>query len=198
MIAEIGGIKQIVQFARESTFGVSLDDGHLLWKYTAAANGTANCCDPIIFQDHVFASSGYGVGGGLAKIITDGKSQKAEEIYFEKKVACHHGGLVRVGDYIYSNAGGILVCMNFLTGKIAWQARSVGKGSLLAADGLLFVFSEGHQVALVEATPESYNEKGRFSIEAHGRPSWANPAIADGRLYLHNQESVAAYDVRGQ
>src|SRR5205085_4504876 len=55
VVAEIGGIKQIVQFARESAFGVSLEDGKLLWKYSSANNGTANCCDPIIFQDHVFA-----------------------------------------------------------------------------------------------------------------------------------------------
>jgi outer membrane protein assembly factor BamB len=196
LLTEIGGIPQVVQFARESCFGVALDDGRLLWKYSAANNGTANCCTPIVFDDHVFASSAYGTGGGLAKIVTAGSRQAAEEVYFEKRMACHHGGIVKIGDFMYSNAGGALLCMNYLTGQIAWQARSVGKGSLVAADGLLFLLSENHQVALAEATPEEYRERGKFKIESHGRPSWAHPVVAGGRLYLRDQGWLAAYDVR--
>ncbi|MCA9228933.1 MAG: PQQ-like beta-propeller repeat protein, partial [Planctomycetales bacterium] len=174
-LAEIHGIPQIVQFARESVFGVALDDGRLLWKYNAPANGTANCCTPIIDGDLVFASSSYGTGGGLAKVSSAGSLQEAEEVYFEKKMACHHGGIVKIGDYMYSNAGGALICMNFATGDIAWQSRSVGKGSLVAADGMLYVLSESQQVALVEATPEEYREHGRFKYTGHGRQSWAHP-----------------------
>ena len=60
--------------------------------------------------------------------------------------------------------------MDFLTGKILWQNRSVGKGSLIAADNMLYVFSENHEIALVEASPGGYQERGRFKIENHGRP----------------------------
>ncbi|MCA9165555.1 MAG: PQQ-like beta-propeller repeat protein, partial [Planctomycetales bacterium] len=194
-LAEIHGIPQIVQFARESVFGVALDDGRLLWKYNAPANGTANCCTPIIDGDLVFASSSYGTGGGLAKVSSAGSLQEAEEVYFEKKMACHHGGIVKIGDYMYSNAGGALICMNFATGDIAWQSRSVGKGSLVAADGMLYVLSESQQVALVEATPEEYREHGRFKYTGHGRQSWAHPVVAGGKLFIRDQQSLTAYDV---
>ena len=197
LVAEIGGVRQIVQFARESVFGVSIKDGKFLWKYTKPANGTANCCQPIVDQDHVFASSSYGTGGGLAKITASGDKFSAEEVYFEKKMDCHHGGIVKIGPWMYSNSGGPLICMDFLTGKIQWQNRSVGKGSLIAADGLLYVFSENHEVALVDISPGEYTERGRFKIPSHGRSSWAHPIIADGRLYLRDQESLTAYDVRG-
>jgi outer membrane protein assembly factor BamB len=196
VVAEINGVPQIVQFANQSVFGVSLADGKPLWRYTAPANGTANCCSPIVENNHVFASSGYGTGGGLAKIIEAGTTQQAEEVYFEKKMACHHGGIVKVGDHMYSNAGGSLICMDFMTGKIAWQARGPGKGSLVAADGMLYVLSEGHSVALVEATPEAYRERGAFKIESHGKPSWAHPVVAGGRFYIRDQGSLTAYDVR--
>lgn len=197
-VAQIAGTKQIVQFGSKSVFGVSLADGKPLWKYTNPANGTANCCMPIIEDDLVFASSAYGTGGGLARITGGGDSLSAEEVYFEKKMACHHGGIVKIGDYMYSNGGGPLLCMHFRTGKIAWQNRSVGKGSLVAADGMLYVFSEGHEVALVEANPEEYREHGRFKIAAHGRPSWAHPVVAGGKLYLRDQEWLGAYDVRAK
>lgn len=198
VLAEINGVKQIVQFARESVFGVALEDGKLLWRYTAAANGTANCCSPIIEDNLVFASSGYGTGGGLAKILPAGSTQQAEEVYFEKKMACHHGGIVKVGDYMYSNSAGPLMCMEFSTGKIMWQARASGKGSLCVADGMLYLLGEGHEVALAEATPEAYREAGKFKIQSHGRPAWAHPVVCGGRLYIRDQESLTAYDVRAQ
>ena len=194
-LATINGVEQVVQFARQSVFGVALADGKLLWKYSAPANGTANCCSPIIDDNLVFASSAYGTGGGLAKVTLNGSIQVAEEVYFEKKMACHHGGIVKLGDYMYSCGGGTLICMEFATGDIKWQARAAGKGSLCYADGMLYMLGEGHSVVLAEATPEGYNETGRFEIEKHGRPAWAHPIVTGGKLYLRDQESLSVYDV---
>ena len=86
--------------------------------------------------------------------------------------------------------------MHYLTGEIAWRARSVGKGSLIAADGMLYLLSEGHELALAEATPEEYREHGRIRLQPHGRPSWAHMALADGILFIRDQESLTAFDVR--
>jgi outer membrane protein assembly factor BamB len=111
-------------------------------------------------------------------------------------VQCHHGGIVKVGDYMYTNAGGALQCIEFKTGKTMWEHRSVGKGSLVVADGMLYLLSEGQQVALAEANPKGYREHGKFKIEGHGKPSWAHPVVAGGVLYIRDQESLTAYDVK--
>lgn len=195
VVADILGTPTLVQFARESVFGLTPDTGRFLWKYSGANNGTANCATPIVADDLVFASSAYGTGGGLAQITKDGHGQKAEQVYFEKKMANHHGGIVKVGDYLYGFGSG-LVCMNFKTGDIAWQDRSVGKGSVTVADGMLYLLSENHEVALAEATPDGYREHGRFRIADHGRPSWAHPVVVNGVFYIRDQESLTAYDVR--
>lgn len=198
VIAEINGARQIVQFANQSVFGVSLTEGKPLWSYKAPANGTANCCAAIVEDNFVFASSSYGVGGGLAKITGAGSTQVAEEVYFEKKMSCHHGGIVKVGDYMYSAGAGPLICMEFKTGKIAWQSRSAGKGSICVADGMLYILGEGHEVALAEATPEGYREHGRFQVKGHGRPAWAHLIVTGGRMYIRDQESLTAYDVQAK
>lgn len=194
-VATIEGVRQIVQFANKSVFGVTLDEGKPLRSYNAPANGTANCCSPIIAGNLVFASSAYGTGGGLTKITAAGSTQQAEEVYFEKKLACHHGGIVKVGDYMYSNGGGALICMEFATGEIKWQNRASGKGSLCMADGMLYLLGEGHELALAEATPEGYREHGKFKIDSHGKPAWAHPIVAGGKLYVRDQESLVVYDV---
>ena len=195
--AEIAGKKQVVQFARESVFGIDLTNGKLMWRYTAPASPNANCCTPIIDGDFVFASSSYGTGGGLARISAKGALQEATEVYFQKKMSCHYGGMVKVGDFVYSNADGPLVCMDFKTGKIRWQARSVGKGSILAADGMLYLVSEGHELALVEATPDKYREHSRFKSPTTKAAVLSHPALADGKLFVREQGVLTAYDLHG-
>jgi outer membrane protein assembly factor BamB len=195
VLAELAGRRQIVQFARNSVFGVDFETGQLLWNYGAANNGTANVCTPIAEASHVFASSGYGTGGGLVKISSTGDGQKADEVYFEKRMANHHGGIIKVGDYLYGFGNGGLMCLHYLSGKVAWTARSVGKGSLTCADGMLYLLGEGHQVALAEANPQEYKERGRFRIENLGRSSWAHPVVCNSRLYIRNLGRLTAYDV---
>jgi outer membrane protein assembly factor BamB len=72
----------------------------------------------------------------------------------------------------------------------------VGKGSLVYADGNLYALSEGGVVGLVEASPTGYREKGRFKIRQGSLPTWTHPVIAGGRLYLRDQDTIYAYDVR--
>ena len=106
LLATLGGVPQIVQFTSKNVLGIGADTGKLLWSYSRANNGTANCSMPVVFNDHVFASSAYGTGGGLVKISASEAGQKADEIYFEPKMASHHGGIVRVGDFMYGFGNG--------------------------------------------------------------------------------------------
>lgn len=194
-IATIAGTRQIVQMGRETVFGLDAKTGKLLWQYKGANNGTANVCMPIIDGDHVFASSAYKTGGGLIHITRSGDSFNAKEIYFEKKMDNHHGGIVKVGEHMYGFGQGGLTCMNFKTGEIAWTDRSLRKGSLIAADGMLYCLDENHRMGLIEANPSKYIEHGRFEVKNLDRPAWAHPVIANGRLYIRNQQELTAYDI---
>jgi outer membrane protein assembly factor BamB len=110
----------------------------------------------------------------------------------------HHGGIVLVNGYLYGFSNSVLTCLEFATGKRMWVNRSVGKGSLTYADGMLFLLGEDHTVGLAEASPNAYNEKGRFQIPDLGRPSWAHPVVAGGKLYIRNQNTLTCYDVKGK
>ena len=86
--------------------------------------------------------------------------------------------------------------MRFDDGKLLWKDRSVGKGSLVYADGHLYCFSENGVVGLVEASPEAYREKGRFSIAQESLPTWSHPIVLGGHLYLRDQDTIYSFDVR--
>ena len=114
----------------------------------------------------------------------------------------HHGGVILLGDHVYgTNDPGILTCMDFKTGKVAWSDRSVGKGSIVIADGRIYLRSEQPpgRVALVEATPESYKEVSTFSPpDPSGKSTWPHPVVANGRLYLRDQDVLLCYDVKAK
>jgi outer membrane protein assembly factor BamB len=190
---QVNGGTQVVFFTAARAVGLDVNDGRLLWDYTRPSNNVANIATPIARANRVFISSDYGTGGGVVEIKPDGKAQ---EIWFNKDMKNHHSSSVLVGDHLYGFSSAILTAMKFDTGEIAWRDRSVGKGSLVYADGRLYCFSENGVMGLVEATPTGYVEKGRFRIQQGELPTWTHPVVAGGRLYLRDQDTIYAFDVR--
>lgn len=190
---EVGGVTHVVFFTGNRALGLDLRNGRLLWEYARPSNDVANIATPVSRGNRVFISSDYGTGGGVVEIKADGKAQ---EVYFTKDMRNHHSSSVLVGDHLYGFSSSILTAMRFDTGEIAWRDRSVGKGSLVYADGHLYCFSENGVVGLVEATPAAYREKGRFQIQQGSLPTWTHPVVAGGRLYLRDQDTIYAYDIK--
>ena len=195
MPIQIGSTTQVVFFTDKRALGVDLKDGRLLWQYEKAANRTANVATPVVKGNRVFISSDYGTGAALVEIKADGTAQ---EIYFTREMRNHHSSSILVGDYLYGFSSGVLTAMRFDTGEVAWRDRSVGKGSLVYADGHLYAFSENGVVGLIEATPTGYLEKGRFRIQQDSLPTWTHPVIAGGRVYVRDQNTIYAYDVKAK
>jgi hypothetical protein len=118
-------------------------------------------------------------------------------VYRVRGITNHHGGVVRIGDHLYGTGGAALVCMEFRTGVVRWKERSVGKGSLMAADGHLYVRGEQGTVALVEANPTAYREKGRFRQPFRSRfRAFPHPVVAGGCLYLRDEDVLLCYDLK--
>ena len=195
VVADVDGVRTVMTLTAEAGVGVRASDGHLMWRYPRAANSTANITTPVFYDNKVFYTSAYGAGGALLGLSAEAGEVAAEEIYFTRDLQNHHGGVVLVDGYLYGFHQSILTCVRFVTGEVMWRDRSVGKGSLAYADGHLYVLSERNVVALVEASPAEYVEKGRFRIADQAWRSWAHPVVSGGRLYIRNQETLAAYDL---
>ncbi len=202
IIGQMGTEKQYIQFMRSSVFGVSARDGKLLWSYRKPANGTANIATPIFSNGFVFAASSYGTGGGLVKLVPSltpvaEPEDAAKEVYFTKQMKNHHGGLVLLGEYLYGSDESILRCLKFSTGESVWDDRTAGKSSLVYADGHLIARNENGPVTLVEASPKGYFGKGRFQQpDRSGKNTWPHPVVANGRLYLRDQDVLLSYNIK--
>ncbi len=290
VISNAAGIRQYVTLVGKGAIGVDAETGKLLWHYNRVANGTAVIPTPLVWDDYVFVSSGYGTGAALLKIERDAASAPAAAVpkVDEAKVAeltkklaelnatlaknrdaraktqkgtpeyeaadklvqsikpevarveadlnkargqtggesgggkiagspvvaneqywlnagvfqNHHGGMVRIGDYIYAGKGhnnGFPICLEWKTGRVVWEKeRGPGKESaaVIAADGNLYFRYQDGTMALIQATPSGYTEKGVFKLAVVKGPSWPHPAIHDGKLYVRADDSLMCYDLK--
>ncbi|HEY7312934.1 MAG TPA: PQQ-binding-like beta-propeller repeat protein [Gemmataceae bacterium] len=205
---EVGGIRQYVQFVAGGVIGVDAKTGKFLWRYNKTKDPAANIPTPVFHDGCVFTSTSRN-GTGLNRIKVSADAVGSEQVYFNTIKLNSIGGVVRVGDYVYgTDARGELVCVDFKTGELKWQHASVGSAALCYADGMLYVRGQGGSgfgkespalVALVEATPDGYKEKGRFEQPDHGdRPAWPHPVVANGRLYLRDGTVLLCYDVKAK
>jgi len=203
------GQRQYVQLTARTLIGAAASDGKFLWRYDRPANRTGINCTTAIYHDgKVFASSAYGGGAGLVKLSkgADG-TIKAEEVYATTDMQNHHGGMILVDGCLYGatggNEGGALMCLDFQTGKVLWDQRDMvgrrAKGSLALADGLLYYRMEDGAMCLIEPNPTQYTERSRFQQPDRTRlPAWSHPVIANGRLYIRDQDALFCYDVKAK
>jgi outer membrane protein assembly factor BamB len=204
IVVQAGGRKQYVQFLSKGIVGVDARTGKFLWRYAEPVKGMAQMVTPVARDGYVYGGA-HGVGGGTVRLKTEGDSVAAEQVYFARGLPCNIGGSVLLGDYLYGTNTDGLVAVEFATGKVKWQAESIGSGSVAYADGLLYLHGENGDVALVEATAEGYREKGRFTPPAQPKrkrlgpypeKAWTYPVIANGRLYIRDNETLWAYDIK--
>ncbi|HKB01991.1 MAG TPA: PQQ-binding-like beta-propeller repeat protein [Gemmataceae bacterium] len=213
--ADVGGVRQYVTATKAGVYGIRAKDGQKLWGHKVAVNGVATIPTPIFYKDHVFMTSGYSAGCALIKLTPDGDGTKAAVVYESKAITNHHGGVIRVDEYVYghSDRGG-WVCLPFLKadnrdGPEPVSSWRFDKGSAVYADGSLYCLAEstGGQpgtVAKVTPSPDQWKEEGRFTLpkkDERRSPSggvWAHPVVSHGKLFLRDQNYLFCYDIKGK
>ena len=206
VIGHAGGVKQYVQLLGRGVIGVDAADGRFLWGYNRIANPTANIATPIVHEELVFVSTGYDTGSALLRLHKERNGFRAEEVYFLPAATMqnHHGGLILDRGHVYSGTGhnkGFPLAVELKTGKVVWgPERNQGRGSaaITFADGRIYFRYQDGRMVLVEATPKGYHEHGTFLIPEVERESWPHPVIANGKLYLREQDTLYCYDVRAR
>ena len=200
IIAEHNGERQYIQLTQKTLAGVRASDGKLLWQ-SGWTGRTAVIPTPIYSDGHVYIASGYGVGCKLVKI----GDNTPKDVYVNKMMKNHHGGVIKLGDHVYGYSdGGGWLCQDFKSGELVWNEKGAfKKGAIAYADGRFYLLEEQTgNVALIEASSKGWKEHGRFKLSpqtTQRSPSgkvWTHPVIANGKLYLRDQEILYCFDIQ--
>jgi outer membrane protein assembly factor BamB len=213
LVADVSGTRQYLVLTGRGQAGVAAKDGRLLWHTEYCINGVAMVPTPIFQDGSAYFSTDYGAGCALLKLTPDGNGTRAEKIYANKNMENHHGGVILLDGYLYGWSGnsnyrgtprGKWVCQELKTGKVVWEEKdALGAASITYADGHLYCYSQDDgTVVLLRATPKGWKEDGRFKIPEETKVPrksgriWTHPVVANGRLYLRDEDLIFCYDVR--
>ena len=200
IVVEFGGTRQYIHLLSCGLVGISAAEGKLLWRYNKPSSKN-NACTPIFHDGSVFAASGYDPGTAIIQLRApekQGGTFRAEEVFFTQKMLTTYGGMVLSEGHLYGSLGDMLGCVELKSGNVVWTDRGPGKGSVAWADGRLYYRNERNGTTfLVEPNPKEYVEQGRLEQpERSKHPAWAHPVIANGRLFLHDQDLLLCYDLK--
>lgn len=190
----------------DNIFAVDVSNGEILWKIPIEKPAGFNwdlilCVTPLYNNGMIYVTGGYDVGGIMIKMGDDGKS--ATVAWTDKVLDVHHGGVVKVDGYIYgsnwlNNADGNWCCIDWNTGAKKWEEHWNCKGSIISAEGLLYIYDEKRgNVGLLKANPEKFDLVSSFQIkQGNSGPFWAHPVIHNGVLYIRHTNALMAYDIK--
>ena len=194
------GAHQYVQLTMKSLVGLDSKTGNTLWK-SSWPGRTAVVPTPVFNEGKVYIASGYSVG---CKLVNVGPENQVSDLWVNKVMKNHHGGVILYGDHLYGYSDGNgWVCQEFKTGKEVWsEKRALGKGCLTIAEGMMYCVDEGRgDVALAAASPDGWKQHGKFRLDPQSKirsrrgKIWTHPVVANGKLYLRDQEYIYCYNI---
>lgn len=208
LLIEDRGMKVIVTHTENYIIGVNAANGKLLWKFNFGAvnpdkRGGRNYINTPLYHDgYLFAANGYGQTSAKIKVPFDGGEPTL--VWKNPDINPHVGGMVLIGNYIYSsthdsNSKGRWICVDWTTGKTMWITDWNNKGSIIAAEGLLYIYEEKKgNVALVKPNSEKLEIISSFKVTKGDGPYWAHPVIDRGRLFLRHGDYLAVYSIKAR
>lgn len=202
MIAfEHGGQRIYANTNQKGVLAVNAETGAQLFFFPHETSYDILATTPHFFDGKLFITSGYGTGAKLYRLNVSGNTITPEQIWENKDVDNKHGGVVIKDGYAYTatdkyKGGRNWMCIKLEDGTVAWENPGVFMGSATYADGMLYCMSEKNgDVALVKATPEKYEETGRFTLPEGVGMYWAHPVVINKKLFLRHGNTLYCFDV---
>lgn len=212
ILIEKNGVKQIVGLTEKYIFGVNPSSGKILWKENYSElqaeeskkvwpdASKINTITPVYHDGFIYISQGYNHIGAKFKLTDD--LSNVSLAWTDSVLDCHHGGVVLLNGYLYgsnwaSNGTGNWCCIDWQTGKKMYEQAWNCKGSIVAANGMLYCYDEKRgYIGLVKPNPEKFDLVSSFKVPKGTGPHWAHPVISNGVLYVRHGEALMAYNIR--
>ncbi len=199
-LVTIAAKPQYVIFTGEALVGLDQANGRELWRSPWATKFDVNSAMPVVSANKIFIGSGYGTGCALVEVNMMQATPMTKEIYRNKNMKLHFNSPVLVDGYLYGPDDMTFSCVNFGTGEKKWAAPKelLPKPSVLYADGLFYVLGQTGTLVLAKCTPEEFKKISEVKGLLAGATVWTMPVIANGRLYVRDQEKLLCLDVKAQ
>jgi len=185
----------IVTNTEKHIIAYNANTGEKLWSHTLTNKLNIHPNTPIYSDGIIFSTTGYDGGSMALRLTNDGR---AVEQIWNNNADNQIGGAVKSGNYVFTsghnNRG--FYCIDWHTGEIKYKVSQISPSAIIAADGMLYVYSDKGEMALVKPNPDKFELISIFNVTLGTNQHWAHPVIHDGVLYIRHGDALMAYKVK--
>ncbi|MDI1314028.1 PQQ-binding-like beta-propeller repeat protein [Prosthecobacter sp.] len=190
VLADIHGVHQAIFFTQTGLVAVDPQKGSVIWRAPFPYK-VSTAASPVVFEDIVYCSAGYGVGAGAFKIRKSGSKLEATQIWRRENQCFNHWSTPVVKDgYLYGMfsfkeyGAGPLACVDIRTGEDKWAEKGFGPGQVILAGDKIIATSDKGEIVVVQASPDKYKEVARKDV-LDGKV-WSYPILANGKIFARS------------
>jgi len=189
-------VPQIITMTSKHILGINPKNGEKIWSFPYNNMRNVHANTPIYDNNMLLCVFGYGKGSVMLR-LTDG-GRKVEQVWENKEFDSKTGGAVKIGDYVYGSGDNnkYWFCLDWKTGEQKYKDNSIAVGAVIAADGMLYCYSDKGEMALVKATPEKFDMVSKYPITLGTQQHWAHPVIYNGIMYVRHGDTLMAYKIK--
>ena len=168
-------------------------------RWRSRQHASVNAATPLVIDSLVVLSSSYQTGAAVLDVSgsTPREVWSGDDILSSQYVnVVHHEGHLYGFDGRNDFGDTRLRCVDLKTGKVQWTQDNLAAGPIVLADGKLFITLEGGELLMVEASPKAFRELARTTI--HNGPVRAYSALADGYLFVRDEDTLVCVDLRAK
>lgn len=196
LLVKLPSRKLLVTMTKKHIVGVDAETGEFLWSQEQTNQWAVHANTPLFCDNSIFCFSGYGRGGIKLDLNADGS--KATKAWFSEKMDNRIGGAVVVNGYIYGSGdkNRQWQCIDWKTGEQKYESKAIGPGNVIYDDGMLYIYSDRGEIALVEPKDDGFNIISKTKLVLGSAQHWAHLVINNGRLYLRHDDTLIAYKIK--
>ena len=188
-------VPQVVVMMSDYIIGLNVSNGKLLWSHAHTNKYKEHPNTPVYSNGMLFCMSSYGKGSVMLRLTDGGRS--VEKVWEMTELGHQTGHVVKFGDYIYGSGEKThWHCVDWQTGKIMYSDQTLAKGNIIAADGMLYIYSDKGEIALVKPNPKKFEIVSKFPVTLGTGEHWAHPVIYQGVLYVRHGDTLMAYRIK--
>jgi len=194
----------LVTFSAYHLMGLDVETGKLLWAHEQdnftldkriPGNGDTHSNTVLYENGSIYYVAGDGNCAVKLNLSADGT--KITEIWRNKGFDSFMGGVIKIGNYMYGS-GTVkpdLRAINATTGVLTDSLR-IGSGALIAADNMLYYFTQKGELVLLGCNEGKIEKVSSFRIKQGNLQYFSHPVIRKGVLYQRHGNVLMAFDIR--
>jgi len=198
VVATIAGVRHALFWTRAGLVDADPATGKVRFQFPwrSRSHASVNAAAPVVVGNLVFLSASYGTGVTLLQIYGASVKQLWAS---DEALSNHYATSVYRDGYVYGyhgrqEFGQSLRAIELKTGKVQWNIDGFGAGTVTLAGDRLLLIRENGELIVAAVSPKEFRPIAQTQLLPAVVRSY--PALADGRLYVRNERTLACFKMK--